>query len=133
MSYTQSNMQNPVCEPSDAADTCFTKKSFISTNGCAELPESYSESQLVHIRDVIGNMAVSHHIKILSILKDNNESFSENKYGVHVNLSDVNVKTVHQIMSYISYIESQQTELDAVETIKTNIAKHFFNAGSKPT
>ena len=51
------------------------------------------------IRDIIENMNKFNQVEILRILHKYNIQLNENKYGVHVNLTDINVEIINEIKS----------------------------------
>ena len=53
------------------------------------------------IRDIIENMNKFNQVEILRILHKYNIQLNENKYGVHVNLTDINVEIINEIKSFI--------------------------------
>jgi hypothetical protein len=62
---------------------------------CLNELNEYSVSELNYIRDSIENMNKFNQIEILRILSKNQEIvLNENKYGVHINLSQVNFKII---------------------------------------
>jgi hypothetical protein len=64
----------------------------------------------------IEKLPKSNHIGILQILyKNNKHLINENKNGIHVNFSEVDVKTIEKINDYIQYVFLQQTNLTKLE------------------
>ena len=88
--------------------------------------ETYSESDLIQMRNIIDKMPISNHKKILKILVASRDELNENKYGVHVNLSELTTKTIDEIRAYIQYVKSQEEEFSIVEDIKTKYKDEFF-------
>jgi hypothetical protein len=51
----------------------------------------FSLNELNYIRETIENMSKFYQIEVLRILKKHNEdvTLNENKYGIHINLSEI--------------------------------------------
>ena len=100
---------------------------------CAEinLPETekrvFSEHELKQMRDTIDKMNAPNHIEILRILIKNDEDLNENKYGVHVNLSELSNDTLDKISIYVQYVKSQEKEFSVIEDIKKQYKHDFYD------
>ena len=94
---------------------------------CLNELNEYSVSELNYIRDSIENMNKFNQIEILRILsKHQNVVLNENKYGVHINLSDLPKKVVDEINLYIHYVNTQEINLGAVEKQKEEFKNIYF-------
>jgi hypothetical protein len=87
--------------------------------------EVYDE--LIYIQNSISNMDKTNHLKILQILVNNNTELNENKYGIHVNLSNCPENAIQEIKSFIVDNENQQHMLNNIENIKQNVKDKYFN------
>ena len=74
-----------------------------------------SVQQLKQIKTTIENMSKFNHIAVLRILTKHLGvdimKQNENKSGVHVNLSDLSDDALLELLSYIKYVNMQETEL----------------------
>ena len=87
-----------------------------------------STNQLIFLRESIENMNKFNQIEILRILKnDTTVILNENKYGVHVNLSELNNKNLDQMYNYVKYVNAQQVSLDTAEKQKEAFKNTYFS------
>ena len=85
-------------------------------------------NQLIFLRESIENMNKFNQIEILRILKsDPSVILNENKYGVHVNLSELTDQNVDKIYNYVSYVNAQQLSLDKAEKQKAVFKNTYFS------
>jgi hypothetical protein len=88
--------------------------------------------QLNHIRDQIENMSKFNQIEILRILTKNDQStINENKYGIHINLSELQSTTLEELMAYIKYVNTQELYLNSAEKEKEIYKNTFFVKDNK--
>jgi hypothetical protein len=85
-------------------------------------------NQLIFLRESIENMNKFNQIEILRILKNGTAvTLNENKYGVHVNLSELNNQTLDQMYNYVKYVNAQQVSLDTAEKQKEVFKNTYFS------
>jgi len=78
--------------------------------------DTYSIDMLNYIRDNIENMNKFNQIEVLRILsKHDNITLNENKYGVHVNLSELKKEYIDELNVYIKYVNTQEITLNTFE------------------
>ena len=64
--------------------------------------EIYDINKINYIREQIENMSKFNQVEVLRILtKNNNVIINENKYGIHVNLSDIDNSILKELIMYI--------------------------------
>ena len=84
-------------------------------------------NQLTFLRESIENMNKFNQIEILRILKnDDTVILNENKYGVHVNLSELNNENLEQMFNYVKYVNAQRVSLDTAEKQKEMFKFIFY-------
>jgi len=94
--------------------------------------ELYDYNKLNNIREQIENMTKFNQIEVLRILtKNNNVIINENKYGIHINLSELNHSTLNELVVYIKYVSSQEIYLDNAEKEKEKYKNTFFLKDNK--
>jgi hypothetical protein len=94
--------------------------------------ENYDFVQLNTIREQIENMSKFNQIEILRILTKNKDvTINENKYGIHINLTEVSQYIINELIVYIKYVNTQEIYLDNAEKEKENYKKTFFVKGNK--
>ena len=87
---------------------------------------------LVLIRDYIEKMSKFHQVEVLRILNKHKEVIlNENKYGVHINLTDLTSETLNQLKSYINYVNTQEITLHQVEQKKEAFKNIYFTKDNK--
>ena len=92
----------------------------------------YSVSELNYIRESIENMNKFNQIEVLRILnKNNNVMLNENKYGVHINLSELKNETLNELSLYIKYVNNQEITLNTIEQKKEDYKNTYFSKDIK--
>jgi len=91
-----------------------------------------SIDDLNYIRDKIENMSKFNQVEILRILNKYDEiTFNENKYGVHINLTDLSNEIIEELNVYIKYVETQEINLNTIENQKENYKNKYFAKDNK--
>jgi len=89
--------------------------------------EEYDYNKLNYIREQIENMSKFNQIEVLKILtKNKNVTINENKYGIHINLRELDCEILNNLMVYIKYVTTQEIYLNNIEQEKENIKINFF-------
>lgn len=94
--------------------------------------EDYDYNKLNFIREQIENMNKFNQVEVLRILtKNNNVTINENKYGIHVNLSELENNILNELLVYIKYITTQEFYLNGAEQEKEMYKNTFFLKDNK--
>ena len=92
----------------------------------------FSVSELNYIRDTIENMNKFNQVEVLRILNNNKDvTLNENKYGVHINLSELKKDTIDELVMYIKYVTTQEINLHKVEQQKEHFKNIYFAKDNK--
>ena len=84
-------------------------------------------NELQTMRDTIELMPKFNQVEILRILTKNSDvTINENKYGIHINLSDLNQPLIEELKIYIRYVKSQELQLDQTEKQKESFKNTYF-------
>jgi len=83
---------------------------------------------LYQIQQNIANMNKLSHIQILQILIDNKIEMNENKYGVHVNLSNCDTDTINELKKFIAINVKQHELLHNIEDKKKDVIDKYFTS-----
>jgi hypothetical protein len=76
-------------------------------------------------------MSKYHQVEILRILSANQGvTLNENKYGVHVNLSELPTSLIQELSKYIHYVQYLETSLVDQEKEKEACKQTFFDANA---
>ena len=57
--------------------------------------------------------------------------FNENKYGVHINLSELPQEIIEELEMYIHYVHTQEDTLHQVEQQKETFKNIYFTKDNK--
>ena len=88
---------------------------------------NFSLSQLNYIRESIENMNKFNQIEVLRLLnKNKNVTLNENKYGVHINLSELDEHVLNELGVYINYVNTQEIALNKIEQQKADYKNTYF-------
>ncbi len=94
--------------------------------------EDYDYNKLNYIREQIENMNKFNQVEVLRILtKNKNVIINENKYGIHVNLSELDNIILNELLVYIKYITTQEFYLNDAEQEKEMYKNTFFLKDNK--
>jgi hypothetical protein len=94
--------------------------------------EVYDYNKLNSIREQIENMSKFNQIEILRILtKNDNVTINENKYGIHINLSELDNDVLNDLLMYIKYVNTQEVYLNGVEQEKEKYKNTYFLKDNK--
>lgn len=92
----------------------------------------YNFNHMSAIRDTIENMTKFNQVEILRILtKYPSVIINENKYGIHINLSELDNDILNEIVIYINYITAQEQALDVIEQQKEDYKNTYFLKDNK--
>ena len=91
-----------------------------------------SVSELNYIRETIENMNKFNQIEVLRILnRHSNVTLNENKYGVHINLSELPKNIIDEMTTYIKYVTTQELTLNSIEKQKEAYRNTYFSKDIK--
>jgi len=103
-------------------------EAILSTNDV----NNYSVSELNYIRETIENMNKFNQIEVLRILNRNKDVIlNENKYGIHINLSEVSKDIIIELTIYIKYVNAQEQTLNSIEKQKDDYRNTYFTKDIK--
>ena len=95
-------------------------------------PNTLDLAQLNNIRETIENMSKFNQVEILRILTRHKEVIiNENKYGIHINLSELSNEIFNELMVYINYVNTQEIELNNIEKQKQDYKNNYFLKDNK--
>jgi hypothetical protein len=84
------------------------------------------EVDLNNLRENIEKMNKFNQIEVLRKLHKTNIHLNENKYGVHVNLTEVSNDIINELEIYVNYVNTQERNLSENEKQKEDIKNTFF-------
>jgi hypothetical protein len=84
------------------------------------------------IRETIENMSKFNQIEILRIITRHRDVIiNENKYGIHINLSDIKNDILDELLAYTNYVSTQEIELNNIERQKESYKNTYFLKDNK--
>ena len=93
---------------------------------------NFSVSELNYTRETIENMNKFNQIEVLRILNKYKEvTLNENKYGIHINLSELKTEIIAELNNYIKYVNTQEITLNSIEKQKENYKNTYFSKDIK--
>lgn len=88
--------------------------------------------ELNTIREKIESMSKFNQIEVLRILsKRKNVTLNENKYGIHINLTEVDKSIIEELKVYINYVNAQELNLNEMELQKEEFKNIYFTKDNK--
>jgi hypothetical protein len=103
-------------------------EAILSTNDI----NNFSMSELNYIREIIENMNKFNQIEVLRILSRHKSVFlNENKYGIHINLSELDTEIINELNVYIKYVNAQEQNLNSIEKQKEDYKNTYFSKDIK--
>ena len=89
-------------------------------------------TEMAFIRDKIEIMPKFNQVEILKILKRHDSvTLNENKYGVHINLTDLTNEIREELKAYINYVNAQELNLNELERQKEEFKNIYFTKDNK--
>jgi hypothetical protein len=89
---------------------------------------TFSVSELEYIRESIESMNKFHQIEALRILnKHKSVILNENKYGIHINLSELQNEVLNELNEFIQYVNTQEKNLEEAEKQKESYKSTYFS------
>jgi len=93
---------------------------------------NFSVSELNYIRETIESMNKFNQVEVLRILNNHkNVTLNENKYGVLVNLSELNKEVLEEMKLFINYVTNQESTLNEIEKQKESFKNIYFSKDNK--
>ena len=105
-------------------------EAIVSTNDI----NNYSVSELNYLRESIENMNKFNQIEVLRIFnKHKDVMLNENKYGTHINLSELKKNVLDELSIYVKYVNTQENTLNVIEQQKEDYRNTYFIKDIKDT
>jgi hypothetical protein len=102
----------------------------VSTNDI----NNYSVSELNYLRESIENMNKFNQVEVLRIFnKYKDVMLNENKYGTHINLSELKKNVLDELSIYVKYVNTQENALNIIEQQKEDYRNTYFIKDIKDT
>lgn len=93
---------------------------------------NYDFNKINGIRESIENMSKFNQIAVLKILTRHKDvTINENKYGIHINLSELRQFILDELLIYIKYVNNQEIELFDIERQKESYKNTYFVKDNK--
>lgn len=93
---------------------------------------NYDFNKINSIRESIENMSKFNQVAVLRILtKHKDVTINENRYGIHINLSELRHNILDELLMYINYVNAQEVELFDIEKQKESYKNTYFIKDNK--
>lgn len=104
-------------------------EAIVSTNEV----NNYSVSELNYLRESIENMNKFNQVEVLRLLNKHKDdvTLNENKYGIHINLSELKKEILDELSVYIKYVNTQESTLNEIEKQKEDYRNTYFSKDIK--
>lgn len=86
----------------------------------------YTILELNQMREKIEAMPKFNQVEVLRILHKHNIIINENKFGIHINLTELNDVIINQLFEYINYVNAQEMNLNELEKQKEDFKNIYF-------
>jgi len=97
-----------------------------------DVRNTFDVNELISIRDKIEMMTKFNQVEILRLLsKYKFVTLNENKYGIHINLSELTDDIINDLKVYINYVNTQEINLNSIELQKENFKNIYFAKDNK--
>lgn len=94
--------------------------------------QEFDINELSSIRDRIESMTKFNQVEVLRILHNHkNVTLNENKYGIHINLTDLSSDIMNELKMYMNYVNTQEINLNFLEEQKENFKNIYFAKDNK--
>jgi len=89
-------------------------------------------NELIFIRDKIELMNKFNQVEVLRVLHNHkNVTLNENKYGIHINLTELSKDIINELKTYINYVNTQEINLNSIEQQKESFKNIYFTKDNK--
>ena len=93
---------------------------------------NFSVSELNYIRETVESMNKFNQVEILRLLSKHKDiTLNENKYGIHINLSELKRDILDELSVYINYVNTQEISLHKIEKQKEDYKNTYFSKDIK--
>ena len=114
------------------AATYYTTTVDVKNNANGDNDMEAELAQLNKIRETIETMTKFNQVEVLRILTGHKDVIiNENKYGIHINLSELRPQIIEDLLVYIKYVNAQEIELNNIEKQKQDYKNNYFLKDNK--
>jgi hypothetical protein len=97
-----------------------------------EQENDYDSITLNTIRETIESMPKFNQIEVLRIIYLHKKTIiNENKYGIHINLTELTTNILDKLSIYIDYVKTQEVQLSQAEQQKEDYKNNYFIKDNK--
>jgi hypothetical protein len=90
---------------------------------------NFSISELEYIRQTMESMDKYNQVEILKLIYESNKKcINENKYGIHINMTELSNEIIDKLNEYIKYVNIQEKEINNVEKKKEKYINTYFSS-----
>ena len=122
MEFTVNELELDETTNASMSDGCYQ----ISNSELEEDTNIINALELNQIREIIEAMNKFNQVEILRILQNNDITINENRYGIHINLTELKPSVINEIKRYIGYVNTQEKQLYKIEQQKETFINTYF-------
>jgi hypothetical protein len=88
----------------------------------------YTPDELKELCQKLEEMSKINQVEAVRIFhKHNKDMINENKYGIHINVTDVENNVLKEIEEFIEYVSNQEKKLTDMEELQQDIQTKYIN------
>ena len=89
---------------------------------------TYTPDELKELCQKLEEMSKINQVEAVRIFhKHNKDMINENKYGIHINVTDVENNVLKEIEEFIEYVSNQEKKLTDMEELQQDIQTKYIN------
>lgn len=89
---------------------------------------TYTPDELKELCQKLEEMSKINQVEAVRIFhKHNKDMINENKYGIHINVTDVENNVLKEIEEFIEYVSNQEKKLNDMEELQQDIQTKYIN------
>lgn len=89
---------------------------------------TYTPDELRDLCQKLEEMSKINQVEVLRIFYTHNKDMiNENKYGIHINVTDVENHVLEKVKEFIEYVLKQEKKLNEMEELQQNIQNKYID------
>jgi|UniRef100_A0A6C0ILG3 hypothetical protein len=89
---------------------------------------TYTPDELKELCQKLEEMSKINQVEAVRIFhKHNKDMINENKYGIHINVTDVENNVLKELEEFIEYVSNQEKKLTDMEELQQDIQTKYIN------
>jgi hypothetical protein len=97
----------------------------------SEEKDKFTNDEIKDLKKLINELHENEHVEIFKIIKNDTDKFTENRNGIFINMSKLNINTLIKLQNFVNFCnenkKSFQSNKDKMETIKNLVSEENEN------